>query len=61
MLLLNKYPPTFIDQQMGRFYKDLTENISSERLLGIEHEKYSERILDEQWNKKNEKKNRFQV
>ncbi len=23
MLLINKYPPTFIDQQMTRFYKDL--------------------------------------
>jgi len=56
MLLLNKYPPTFIDQQMGRFYKDLTEKISSELLLGREHEKYRERVLDNQWNKKMKRK-----
>ncbi|CAF4964110.1 unnamed protein product [Rotaria sp. Silwood1] len=48
MLLLNKYPPTFIDQQMARFYQDLTEKKSSDTLLGKEHKEYRERVLDEQ-------------
>jgi hypothetical protein len=52
MLLLNKYPPTFIDKHMGRFYKDVTEETSSKTLLGKEHGKYRERVLDEKWNKK---------
>jgi hypothetical protein len=58
-LLLNKYPPTFIDQQMGRFYKDLTEKKSSDALLSKEHGRYRERVLEEQWN--NNKKTRRKI
>ncbi len=56
MLLLNKYPPTFINQHMNRFYKDLTEKQSSDTLLSKEHGKYRERVLDEEWNKKEKRK-----
>jgi hypothetical protein len=56
-ILLNKYPPTFIDQQMGRFYKDLTVKKSSDALLSKEHGRYRERVLEEQWNN-NEKARR---
>ncbi|CAF3363065.1 unnamed protein product [Rotaria sp. Silwood2] len=52
MLLLNKYPPKFVDQQITRFYKDLTGEKSSDALLGKEHGKYREITLNEQWNKK---------
>jgi hypothetical protein len=56
MLLLNKYPPKFINQHMNRFYKDLTEKQSSDTLLSKEHGKYRERVLDDKWNKKEKRK-----
>ncbi|CAF4691837.1 unnamed protein product, partial [Rotaria sp. Silwood2] len=60
MLLLNKYPPKFIDQQIARFYKDLTGEKASNALLGKEHDKYREISLDEQWNKKKKRPIDFQ-
>ena len=56
MLLLNKYPPRFIDQQMQRFYDDLTGKKSSDILLGNDHRTYRDKVLDEQWNKKEKRK-----
>ena len=55
-LLLNKYPPTFIDQHMQRFYKDLTEKTSPDRLLGNDYGTYRDRVLDDGWNKKEKRK-----
>ncbi|CAF4556945.1 unnamed protein product [Rotaria sp. Silwood2] len=51
-LMLNKYSATFVDEQMQRFYKDLTRTESIDRLIGENHATYRNEILNEQWNKK---------
>jgi hypothetical protein len=56
IFLLNKYPPKFIDRQMGRFFHDLTEQTTPEILFGEQHSKLRQLVLDPSWNKK-EKKN----
>ncbi|CAM4983924.1 unnamed protein product [Rotaria socialis] len=46
MLLLNKYPPRFIDKQMERFFQEVTKEKTGDLLLGIDHHKYREKVLD---------------
>jgi len=55
-LLLNKYPPRFIDKHMGRFFHDLTKIRTSEILLSKDHSKFRELVLDTSWNKKEKRK-----
>jgi hypothetical protein len=59
MLLLNKYPPRFIDRHMGRFFQDLTGEETSKKLLGNTHSKLRELVLDSTWNKKEKRKINF--
>jgi hypothetical protein len=59
MLLLNKYPPRFIDRHMGRFFQDLTGEETSKKLLGNTHSKFRELVLDSTWNKKEKRKINF--
>jgi hypothetical protein len=56
MLLLNKYPPRFIDRQMERFFQEVTKEKTGDLLLGVDHHKYREKVLDPTWNKKEKKK-----
>ena len=58
-LLLNKYPPWFIDKHIGRFFYDLTGEKTQEKLLGNDHSKYRELVLDTAWNKKERRKINF--
>jgi len=44
--LLNKYPPKLIDKHMGRFFDDLTKIKTSEVLVGKDHSKFRELVLD---------------
>jgi len=55
-LLLNKYPPRFIDRHIGRFFQDLTKTQTSEILLSKDHSKFRELVLDTSWNKKEKRK-----
>lgn len=55
-LLLNKYPPHFIDKQVARFYKELTGDESPEKLLTEKHKEYRETVLNLAWNKKDKRK-----
>ena len=50
-LLLNKYPPKFIDRQFQRFFETLTNVKDSKLLLSEKHSEYREKVLDPQWNK----------
>ena len=45
-LLLNKYPPKFVDNQMRRFYHDVTGSMTPEILLGENHDRFRNEILD---------------
>jgi len=56
MLLLNKYPPAFIDKHTGRFFQDLTGENTSATLLGNNHSAYRTLVMDEKWNKKEKRK-----
>ncbi|CAF2080919.1 unnamed protein product [Rotaria magnacalcarata] len=58
-LLLNKYPPRFIDKHIGRFFQDLTGITTSETLLGNDHSKFRELVLDTTWNKKEKRQINF--
>ena len=59
MLLLNIYPPKFIDKQIERFFQDVTGKRTSDLLLGEKHPKYRERVLKVEWNKKEKRKIEF--
>jgi hypothetical protein len=59
MLLLNKYPPKFVDKQMRRFYQDVTGITTHEALIGKDHSKYRELVFDPTWNKKEKRKTEF--
>jgi hypothetical protein len=59
-LLLNKYPPKFIDKQLQRFFETLTGQKTPEILLGEDHSKFRERVLDLHWNKKPQRKIDFE-
>ena len=54
-LLLNQYPPKFIDTHFNRFYQVLTGQKDSKLLLSEQHSIFRDRVLDPQWNKKKEK------
>ncbi|CAM2729028.1 unnamed protein product, partial [Rotaria socialis] len=58
-LLLNKYPPRFIDKHIGRFFQDVTEQRTSDLLLGERHQAYRERTLEPEWKKKEKRKIEF--
>lgn len=49
-LMLNKYPPKFIDQHIKRLYKDLTGVETSENLMNNKHEIYRRKALENQLN-----------
>ena len=55
-LLLNKYPPRFVDNQLGRFLQDVTGQQTLDLLLGENHTVYREKVLEPTWNEK-EKRN----
>lgn len=55
-LLLNKYPPYFINRHFNRFFETLTEQKNSKLLLSEKYDEFREKVLDPQWNKKNERK-----
>ena len=55
-LLLNKYPPRFIDKHIGHFCQDLTGEKTSERLLDKDHWKFTELTLNVAWNKKEKRR-----
>ena len=52
ILLLNKYPPSFIDRHVGRFFRDLTGTHTPDTLLGKDHSKFLDLILELGWSKK---------
>jgi hypothetical protein len=56
ILLLNKYPPTFIDAHINRFYETLTGKNTPELLFGDQHKVFREKSLDPQWNKRQKRK-----
>ena len=51
-LLLNKYPPFFIDKHFKRFFDVLTGQRDSKLLLGENHSIFRDKVLDPKWNKK---------
>lgn len=60
MLLLNKYPPKFIDKHTKRFFQDLTGKETSDVLLGKDHSRFRDLVLDVAWNKKEKRKIEFE-
>ena len=54
-LLLNKYPPKFIDQHFRRFFETLTGQRDPKLLLSEQHSQYRDKVLEIEWNKKQEK------
>ena len=56
-LLLNKYPPNFIDRHFSRFFETLTGQKNAKLLLSEKHSEYRNQVLDPQWNRKKEKRN----
>jgi hypothetical protein len=59
MLLLNKYPPAFIDKHVGRFFHELTGDKTPRILLGSNHKTFREIVMDLAWNKKDRRKINF--
>lgn len=51
-LLLNKYPPNFIDRHFKRFFETLTGEKDPKLLLSDRHNEFRDKVLDEGWNKK---------
>lgn len=58
-LLLNRYPPNFIDRHFSRFFETLTGDKDKKLLLSDKHSEYRETVLDIQWNKKEKQKINF--
>jgi len=56
IFFLNKYPQTFIDTHINRFYKALTGKNSPELLLGDQHKEFREKSIDPEWNKRPKKR-----
>jgi len=54
-LLLNKYPPNFIDRHFQRFFEVLTGQKHSKLLLSEQHSIYRDKVLDIGWNKREKK------
>ena len=59
ILLLNKYPPSFINRHVGRFFQDLTGTQAPDILLGKDHSKFRNRVLGLGWNRKEKRKIKF--
>jgi Reverse transcriptase (RNA-dependent DNA polymerase) len=55
-LLLNKYPPNFIDRHFKRFYEEITGENSERILLSDKHSEYRNKVMNIQWNKKDKRK-----
>ena len=55
-LLLNKYPPYFINRHFNRFFETLTGQKNSKLLLSEKHNDFRNQVLDPQWNNKKQKK-----
>ena len=51
-LLLNKYPPKFIDRHYQRFFQTLTGEREPKLLLSVRHSEFRDQVLDIGWNKK---------
>lgn len=51
-LLLNKYPPNFIDKHFQRFFETLTDQKDTKLLLSERHSEFRNKVLDTHWNKK---------
>lgn len=54
-LLLNQYPPNFIDRHFQRFYETRTGQKNSKLLLSEKYSEFRNKVLDPQWNKKKDK------
>jgi len=51
-LLLNKYPPNFIDKHFKRFFERLTGQKDPKLLLSERHSEYRDKVLEVGWDKK---------
>jgi hypothetical protein len=51
-LLLNKYPPKFIDQHFQRFFETLTGQRDKKLILSERHSEFRDKVLEVEWNKK---------
>ena len=60
-LLLNKYPPGFIDRHVGRFFQDLTGTRTPNTLLVKDYSKFRDLVLELGWNKKEERSNLIKI
>ena len=58
-LLLNKYPPNFIDRHFQRFFETLTGQKEPKLLLSERHSEFREIVLQPDWNKKEKVKINF--
>jgi hypothetical protein len=58
-LLLNKYPPKFIDNHFRRFFETLTGQKDSQLILSERHNEFRDKTLDAHWNKKERAKINF--
>ena len=58
-LLLNKYPPNFIDKHFKRFFKALTGQEDSKLILSEQHNIFRDKVLDPHWDKKEKQKINF--
>jgi hypothetical protein len=54
-LLLNKYPPNFIDKHFRRFFESVTGENSSRLLLSEKHSEFRNKVMTTEWNKKEKK------
>ncbi|CAM4836149.1 unnamed protein product [Rotaria magnacalcarata] len=55
-VLLNKYPPLFIDKHIGRFCYELTRERTPEKLLSKDYSQFRDLVLNTAWNKKEGRK-----
>lgn len=58
-LLLNKYPPKFIDRHFQRFFETLTNQKDPKLLLSENYNEFRNKVLDTQWNKKEKQQINF--
>ena len=58
-LLLNKYPPNFIETHFKRFFETLSGQKDSKLLLSEKHNDFRNQVLEPQWNKKDKNQINF--
>jgi hypothetical protein len=58
-LLLNKYPPHFIDKHFNRFYETLTGKKDFKLLLSEQHSIFRDKVSDIGWSKKDKQEINF--